>query len=107
MSSVRHGSYDVRTEPACEPAGVRFAGPSLVALALLLTTRVCLASDTPEKTPAKPAPHASKPASHASKPDKVLRAGDVHHSSDPVVVFINQQIRQAWQDNQVLASPAA
>ena len=57
------------------------------------------AADKPQKP--------DKPVSRGSKPEKVAHPGDIHHSTDPVVVFINQQIRQAWQDNQVVASPPA
>jgi hypothetical protein len=52
-----------------------------------------------------------KPTAHSkagsSKADRVLRAADVHHSNDPVVAFINQQIRQGWDENQIAPSPAA
>jgi len=93
---------ELRVELACVSArrfvAARFAGAfATVATLLLLLTPVAPAADKPvDKTPAR-----------SSKPDKVLRSGDVHRSSDPVVALINQQIRQAWQDNQIVPSPVA
>lgn len=39
----------------------------------------------------------------ASKPDREFTTG----SSDPLIEFANQQIRQTWEDNEVKASPVA
>jgi Protein of unknown function (DUF1549)/Protein of unknown function (DUF1553) len=62
-------------------------------------------TDKPDKAAKTKKPE--KPAPHHSKPDKVLHGADARRPLDPVVTFINHQIRQSWQDNQIVQSPIA
>ncbi len=55
----------------------------------------------------KAAKAAEKSRSHIAKPDRVLRGNEGRRPIDPVVDFINHQIRQAWQENQIVQSPIA
>ncbi len=55
----------------------------------------------------KTAKSADKSRAHAPRPDRVLRGNEAHRPIDPVVAFINHQIRQAWQENQIVQSPIA
>jgi hypothetical protein len=96
MSEIR-GAKDRRVEPACRVVSGPFAcAVVLSAASLLLLVTAAAGADKP----------IGKPAAHGSKPDKTHPA-EVHRSNDPVVVFIDHQIRQAWDENQVTASPLA
>jgi hypothetical protein len=102
------------------PLQARLAGPLtiggmsiLLTSILLMPAATCFAADKPatdasKSDGSKPANSKSaSPKPNGTKPDKVLRSAEVHRSTDPVVEFINQQIRKGYDENQVIASPVA
>ena len=103
MSNFR-GFHDSRVAPVFQSVrrliAASFAGVFATIATLLLLTTSAPGSDKPDKP-------TDKTPGHSSKADRVLHSGEIHRSVDPVVALINQQIRQAWQENQIVASPVA
>ena len=79
-------------------AGRRFLFLSAFALPALV---ICWGSTLRADAPAR---HA---AAKEHKPHHAGKEPALPHSADPVVNFINQQIRQGWTDNEVIPSAAA
>jgi hypothetical protein len=113
MASEFHRPPDLRPERAPGRAESRMIAPLafvLVALFLMMPAPT-VGADRPQKEDSKAGSKKTKDAGPKTAPKagskSASKADVVHRSSDPVVVFIDQQIRQSWADNGITPSPVA